>query len=239
MITNQLINPKGDNTMALKAFTDTPVTYEQFLGWVTAHKEADEYRQGVYWEGGKGCAVGCVLHDAYRNPVVAESLAVMDENIDYLEYSEHRLFEPLFGIPRILARLQDRIFEGLPTEDAKLFPLQFAQALRPGIDYSNVWYKFAEWLLLDTEYGVIRHAKTDRTRAAINGVGALYQRHNSGDIPSNEDWREARNDAAAAAAADAAYADAAAYAYARHKHYQAQRDKLLAIIVEYGVQVAA
>jgi hypothetical protein len=134
MITNQLINPKGDNTMALKAFTDTPVTYEQFLGWVTAHKEADEYRQGVYWEGGKGCAVGCVLHDAYRNPVVAESLAVMDENIDYLEYSEHRLFEPLFGIPRILARLQDRIFEGLPTEDAKLFPLQFAQALRPGID---------------------------------------------------------------------------------------------------------
>lgn len=263
---------------AMKAFESTLVSYEQFLANVKRHKELDKYVSGVYWdvEANKGCAVGCTLHEFTSPKMYPQVVSALRETNLEIFAGNHALYEPLFGIPRIVARLQDHIFEGLPTGDAKEFPLQFAQALKAGVDYSGVWYKFAEWLLLDTEHGVIRHAKTERTRDAINSVGALYQRHNSGDVPTIEEWRAA---AAAAADADAdayAYAADAAYAYAyayaaaadadadaadayayaaadadaaaadayvdaaaRFQHYQAQRDKLLAILVECGEVVSA
>lgn len=49
-------------TSTLRSFHGDPAVKEKYLGRVRAHAAADELIHGVYWEGGKGCAVGCTVH---------------------------------------------------------------------------------------------------------------------------------------------------------------------------------
>jgi hypothetical protein len=174
----------------MKAFHNDPKIKEFYLSRVKAHRAADEIVQGVYWEKGKGCAVGCSVHS-----------------------NNHAAYETEMGIPRIIAGLEDRIFEGLEPSLAKNWPVDFLEAVNVGADLSLVWPKFAVWLLIDPNYGVSRF----NTSSDITDVAALYQLQIDGKPPTLEEWRKARDaaDAANAAAADAADADdAAAYSAA-------------------------
>jgi hypothetical protein len=188
---------------------------------ITKHRKADQIIQGTYGEGKgdnwKGCAVACSVR----------SLAIAKGEKLGERYADHERYETDLGIPRILARLEDRIFEGLPKEDALDFPHAFASAIRPGADLSLVWPKFAVWLLADKTNGVIRHAKTAAQRKAINDVANLYKRVIKGKVIEVNTWLEARRaaDAADAAAADAADADAA-----RKTHYKKMAKKLISLL---------
>jgi hypothetical protein len=171
----------------LIAFHGDPKIKAKYLARVKAHRKADEIIHGTYWKKGKGCAVGCTIHG-----------------------SDHGAYETELGIPRVLAHLEDGIFESLPNGRAKDWPVEFLTAIPVGADLSRVWSRFAVWLLGDAEDGVIRFAKTDRTRNAILAVVAAYSLEQT---PSAREWRELASAARHAdAAAYAAYADAAAYA---------------------------
>jgi len=98
----------------------------QILLQLDAHARADELVKGKYWENGRGCAIGCTIHGA-----------------------DHAEYEPRFGIPQMLARLEDQIFEGLPNEEAKRWPIRFMGAVRPGADLARVGWQFMHWLLTD------------------------------------------------------------------------------------------
>jgi len=172
-----------------------------------AHAKADAFIQGIYWNNGKGCAVGCTLHDYDVDP------------------EDHSQYEKLFGIPQIIARLEDRIFEGLSIKDAKKWPFRFTNSVPITTDLSGVWPKFAIAILVDPDHGVIRHAKTDEQRVAIQRVADLYM--NDGSV---EEFREAKSAAHAAAAHAAAAAAAAAGAGARKSHYQWMADKFIELL---------
>ena len=198
----------------------------RFVGHVEAHREADRVMQGNYgtlvdgkW---RGCAVACSLRSLDEISGVASTDSMR-------EYGSHSDLAERLGIPLVLARLEDRIFEGLPIEWAKHWPTRFAKAIPIGADLSLVWPKFALALLTDPEMGVIGFTKREQAKAAIQGVASLFAARISGSNPSAAQWREARKNAdayaadayaayAAAAyaadAADAAYAAYAAYAYA-------------------------
>jgi hypothetical protein len=221
----------------LIAFHGKAAVKKKYVARVQAHQKADEIVQGFYWAGGKGCAVGCTI-----------------------EGNEHARYETELGIPRIIARLEDRIFEGLTNGKAKAFPLKFLSAIKVGADLSLVWPKFAVWLLVDKTNGVIKHAKTDEQRKVITDVANLYRRVIKGETVDVNTWIAARRaaDASAYAAdasasADAAYASASAYAadasadasayaadasadasadaaYARTKHYEKMASKLIALL---------
>jgi hypothetical protein len=98
------------------------------LEQLRAHAAADEIIKGQYWEGGKGCAVGCTIHG-----------------------SDHSKYETRFGIPQMLAKLEDCIFEGLPNERAKTWPIEFMSAIAPGADLSRVGWQFLHWTLTDNQ----------------------------------------------------------------------------------------
>ena len=91
---------------------------------MAGHRKADTLVKGLYWEDGKGCAVGCLIHG-----------------------SDHSLYEPRFGIPQALARLEDMIFENLPNGDAMKWPERFLKAARPGADLSLVQWQFLEFVV--------------------------------------------------------------------------------------------
>ena len=108
----------------MRAFIGTAITREQLLASLHAHHAAYRIVRGAYWQGngdGRGCAVGCSLHDFYPG-----------------RETSHSLYPTAFGVPEILAHLEDRIFEGLPEHKARDWPLQFAYAIHEGADLSRV-----------------------------------------------------------------------------------------------------
>ena len=108
------------------AFQNTTVTKPQIIKKLKAHAKADDFIKGTYWENGKGCAVGCTI-----------------ESGNHIEY------ETRFGIPQMLARLEDCIFEGLSNGKAKAWPLRFMQAIKPGADLSTVGWEFQHRLQIN------------------------------------------------------------------------------------------
>lgn len=215
------------NKEKLVAYFNNPKIKEKYLKRVRAHAKADEIIKGQYWGDGKGCAVGCTVHSG---------------DLDAYEIE--------LGIPRILARLEDGIFESLPNDLAKTWPERFLKAIKPGADLSKVWNKFAIWLLIDPINGVVNYARTKNTETSINNVANLYLRSLKEEISTTE-WRSAaayaaiNDDAAtyAAYAADAAInyaaaayaacaADAATNDDAIAKARIAQSEKLLELLRE-------
>lgn len=106
------------------AYHNDPTIKKNILKQLRAHAKADEIVKGRYWEDGKGCAVGCTIHS-----------------------NDHHAYEARFGIPEVLARVEDAIFEGLPNDRARGWPVAFMSAIVPGTDLSRVHWAFLHWLL--------------------------------------------------------------------------------------------
>jgi hypothetical protein len=184
----------------MKSFHNKPELKEMMLEEVLKHQKADEIIQGSYESRGKYCAVGCSI----------ESLNMRLGK--HYSHGDHSVYETELGIPKIIARLEDRIFEGLEREKAKMFPLRFIQAVPVGVDLSLVWPKFAIWLLGDEKDGVIKYVETDEQKKIIIDIVELYKRVIAGE--SIESLKKEFAIAATDAAATAAYATATAAAYA-------------------------
>jgi len=166
------------------AYLGDPDLKARVLAGLEAHRAADEIVQGVYWENGRGCAVGCVLHDLNpRRPA-----------------SDHTRFEDELGIPEQLAWLIDGIFEALPAEHAKDWPLRVMAAIPVGADLSGVWDRFASWMLHD-----LADAGHDPD-GVVSRMAGLFDRAISGDEPGESEWHRAADAAADARVFRAAWA---------------------------------
>jgi hypothetical protein len=200
------VNKKGGFRM--RAYHGSQKLKDEFIGLLQWHQEQDKIIQGEYWDGERGCAIGCSL----------QSLAVITGRP--LSHQDHVLYEELIGVPRVLARLEDGIFEGLSPADSKFWPAAFAAAIPVGADLSLVWPRFAIWLLAGPIEGVICFAKTDAQRKTILAVADAYGLVLEGNPPSTSEWR-------ALAAAAAYYAAAAAINHDAHKRQAAKLIELL------------
>lgn len=194
----------------MKAFHNNVQIKKKYLKRVRDHAKLDQIVKGQYWENGKGCAVGCTIHS-----------------------DRHSNYETELGIPTVLARLEDRIFEGLDNKRAMLWPEQFLSAIKTGADLSKVWPKFAIFLLTDK-------SQCDNRHSSCELVAKAYQDELDG-VRIN--WMKVRRAASAADAAVAAYAaatyaaaaavDAAAvWSASMTEAYDKQADMLLKLLKE-------
>jgi len=219
----------------MKTFHGDPQIKEKYLARVRAHRAADEIVKGQYWQEGKGCAVGCTIHSR-----------------------QHDAYEKELGIPSELARLEDRIFEGLPNSKAKYFPEQFLEAIPVGVCLKNVGWKFCIFLLREN---ITRVAKLEISNDLKNQItdailqvlavhetaiesgewdeGAAYSARAVARAAAEASWVAAAAEAAYAASAAAnAAADAAAVAatetaiIARSDAYVRYKDELLRLLRE-------
>ena len=163
----------------MQAFHNDPAIKEKYLARVRAHAAADEIIHGKYWEDGKGCAVGCTVHSG-----------------------NHAAYETELGIPQWLARVEDRLFEGMTNGTSMTWPIRFLEAIPVGADLQPLLIPF---LIIIVEKAKTRfdHKKYPKQLAAIDNVLSKLKAG-----ASEKDLRDADADAAAADA------DAAAYAYA-------------------------
>jgi hypothetical protein len=176
------------------------------LTMISEHERLDSLVKGTYsGQRGKkfiGCAVGCTLESIRRI-----------EGAKTIEHSNHTLYERYLGVPMILARIEDALFEALPDEDAKTWPRRFTDAIPVGADLSMVWPRWMRRVLGDPAGAVQQRVeKYPAIGPSIAAVVALFDHWiATGEKPTISDWQQARSEARATA--DAAYAaDAAAYA---------------------------
>lgn len=146
---------------------------------VAAHVAADSITQRIYWdeENSRGCFIGCLAK--CDNPLINEAT---------------------YGLPVMLQRIAESIFEGLPADDAKVFFAVLPDAVRcDGKDLTKVGWQFlaAELRSLPAQPAEIQ-AVID---PVIVGMDLLA---------SGQKWSADAARAAAADAADAAWAPAAA-----------------------------
>lgn len=172
----------------MQAYLNDESLKSKTVAAMKADVKTEALRQGHYWNGKNGCFVGCVIRG-----------------------NSHLDFELKLGVPRLLARLADRIFEGLTYKDAKKFSVDFLNAIPVGADLNAVWDKFAHFMLVDKEHGLIRFAKKATTKKSIQDIANLYQRKINGEKIDANQWIKLRGAAAAVVVAAAvAVADVAA-----------------------------
>lgn len=186
---------EGFSNMKKLTYHNKAEVKEHYIARMNEHVEADKLVKGQYWEDGKGCAVGCLVHG-----------------------SDHSELAKVVGWPEWLCHLMDEIFEGLPNERAQLFPSQLLSAVPVGKDISLVKNRFLHWLLMDE---CLQYAGYDKqVQDAIKGAAQLHADVIEGITVTDKQWDTARAaawDTARAAAGDAARAAtwAAAWAAAR------------------------
>lgn len=189
---------------------------------VAKHIESDTVIQGKYWDGHKGCFIGCLTHSCDPNPA-----------------------HERFGLPEPLLRIAESIFERLPADDAKDFFAALPEAVgRDGKDLSKVHWAFfaAELRTLPTVTADIQ-AVIDPVIEGMDTLAsggewakaAAYAAFNAADAARDATYTTAR---AAFNATDDVDDPRAAYA-AFNSNYAAradftmrQRDTLLRLISE-------
>jgi len=157
---------------------------------VAAHVAADSIAQGIYWDepDKRGCFIGCLAHSD-------------DPGIN----------EQTYGLPVMLQRIAESIFESLPDDEAKAFFAALPDAVGcDGKDLSKVGWQFlaAELRALPKQ--------PDEVQVVIDPVIAGMDLLASGQewAAADATWAATAARAAAAWAADAARAAAAAAAWA-------------------------
>jgi hypothetical protein len=180
---------------------------------VAKHIEADALIKGEYWNGSKGCFIGCLTHSEDPEPA----------------------FER-FGLPEPLLRIAEDIFEALPDDEGHAFFAALPAAVAcDGKDLSCV-----HWAFLAAELRELPDVPED-VQAAIDSVIAGMDLLADGGEWSKTAADAARF--AAADAADAAYAahsDAGAAAYVAYAAaYAAYYAADVAYAAAYVARVAA
>jgi len=202
----------------MQAYHNNPNLKQAIVAQMAEHRRLEQLIQGEGWYGGKGCMIGCVLH----------------------EYDHSRLPDAI-GVPEDLGRLVDAIFEGLPKNDAEQFSDDFWEAIAVGSDLSPVPAKFSLWLLMESG---VRDRAFDDGKDAIDTVINLLQRQSAGDLPTESEWSAAESAAESAmwAAAESAMwaaagsaarsARSAAWSAARAAAWKDYAAKLIKIVKE-------
>lgn len=194
---------------------------EKYLARIDAHYAADEIIKGQYWEGGKGCAVGCTIHS-----------------------NQHDAYELELGLPEWLARLEDTLFEGLENDKAKEFPRQFLDAIPVGANLESVKWKFCAFILQENIERVLSLDLDDALKKqVVDAIGLCLDLHTeaieTGEFP--ESARSAGYAARSAAESAAGYAARyaagyaagyAAWSAAGYAAYERYAEKLLELLRE-------
>ena len=160
----------------MRAFHNDEKVQKMFLDRIHGHAKADDFIKGKYWEGGKGCAVGCSIHG-----------------------SNHKDYETEMGVPEWLARVEDCFFENLPNEQSRLWPVQFMEAINLGADLDKIKAPFMIYILSQSLLN-FDHEKYPNVKKSIKDTIDLWEKHSEGpSAAESAAWSVARSAARSAA----------------------------------------
>ena len=195
-------------TKKLQAFFNNPKIKEKYLGQIEQHYKLDEIIHRIYWEDGKGCCVGCLVHS-----------------------SDHKQFEIQIGLPEWLAHLVDFLFENMNKGKAKEFPVQFIKSINVGTNYEIMYHEFIVFLLEQIcKWNKEKHPDVTEAISTIINYHKKIVDTNDLDSVKDGEWSAAWS-AAESAARSAAWS--AAESAARSTAVERIAEKLLELLKKY------
>ena len=166
------------------------------------HLKQDQFIKGVYSKTNgifKGCSIGCAIDSLNR---------IKNKTIPY---SQHSGLETELGIPKWLARLNDTLYEGLPTEKAGKFSVDFLKAIPVGVNLDIVRHKLCAFILTGNIQRVlalkIKDDLKEKIVIALKMVLELHEKTILNGAWDDSAWSTARS-AAESVARSAAWAAA-------------------------------
>lgn len=163
----------------LLSFHSDKTIKAKYVDRLKKHHEADQIIQGLRFnkDENRGCAVGCTLE----------------------EYS-HIAYESELGIPEFLARLEDVIFEGLPSKLAPKFAVDFLTSIKVGVDLSPIRWKFCAFIMRENIERVLRLKMPDEVKEqVVTSIRNVLKLHEQEIFSSSAAWSAARSAARSAA----------------------------------------
>ncbi len=168
----------------MKAFLNDVKIHKKFIDRLQQHYKLDEIIKGQYWENGKGCAVGCTVHS-----------------------SSHISYEIELGIPEWIAKLEDKLFEGMPNEKSKEFPLKLLKSIPIGFDnWQHIYHQLYVFMLE-------KICKNIDNKIVVKTICDVITLHKT-ESKDESAWSAARSAAYAAWSARSARSAARSAAYA-------------------------
>jgi hypothetical protein len=189
--------------------------FDQLSKEVEHHVECDKIRQGSYWDGSHGCFIGCLSHSGDTAEVQGK-----------------------YGLPIMLLRIAEDIFESLPLEEAQAF---FA-ALPTAVGCDNKDLSKVGWQFLASELRSLPPQPADITAAiepVIAGMDLLAAGQEWSDARAYADIAVGHGDPARAAARAAVYAARAAAARAAAEATEAAAARAAAEAAEAAAEATA
>lgn len=182
-------------------YTNDATLKKNFLRELRKHERADAILQGTYgrmngqW---RGCAIACSLR----------SMAILNgEPIHTGEYGNHAAFESYGLWPEWLARLEDVIFEGLPYEEARRWPVRVGQAVPVGADLTLVKWRFCAFLLNENIERVLSLDIADALKGqVVSAIRRVLAVHTQAIVTGK--WDESTAESAKSTAESAAWSAA-------------------------------
>src|SRR5688572_25183366 len=166
----------------MTAFFNEPTLKSAVIERLEQHRRLDQFVQGIYFEDGRGCHLGCLTHS---------------------KDSSHEMTERLFGIPIRVAYLLEAVFERLPKDDCECWAVESIRAIPCGANLDVLHHRLAAWLLGDAGLLTI----TGANREAIERCRQLHSRAADGLSVTASEWSAAES--AARSAAESAAGSAA------------------------------
>jgi hypothetical protein len=192
-------------------YRDDPTLKAGLVAEAEAHRAADRLVQGEYYSNGtsewRGCAVGCTV----AGRLTKDQLAARG-------FDWHEKWAEVTGLPQWLGHLEDRIFEGLPIETARGWPVRLLSAVPVGVDLTAAREAWFRDIVLDREMGAVGHAAKAMDSIKRPDL-AKRLRAIPPDAPWAEVWKTCREVRAAA--------DAAAAAASRRLQWTWMADRLI------------
>lgn len=201
------------------AWHGDPALKAEVAARMRLHREHDEFLQGLYQlinpkyaSGYRGCLIGCTLPP---EPIPDHEHVALYHANGGVEPSSppfgwHGRVEQLYGIPRPVGHLLDKIFENLPVDDGQhaQFAVESVEAVPVGADLTMVPSLLMLDILDDPNHGFYQRSG-EYERPAVGVVAELYRQRIDGDEPSPQEWSDARRyakDCSCDPAEDAAWA---------------------------------
>lgn len=188
--------------MTTLAWHGNPALKAEVADRMRLHREHDEFLQGLYQlvnpkyaSGYKGCLIGCTLPPEPMPDHEHVALRHSDGGVEPSSppFGWHGRVEQLYGIPRTVGHLLDKIFENLPVNEGQhaRFAVESVEAAPVGADLTMVPSRLMLDILAHPERGFYQRAE-EYERPAVGVVIELYRRRIDGDEPTERDWLDGR-----------------------------------------------
>ena len=134
----------------------------KYLKLAKQHREADRFLQGSWIEKGKGeagmhrgCFYGCIMQR--KEDVLSSASKTM-------------------GLPEWIVRVSEKIFEGLPKDLAKEFPVKLLEAIPTTADTTQMWKDWHYTVLMDKKHGQYKNCgDNEECKKAIKQCADLFK----------------------------------------------------------------